>query len=154
MMGWVTVFCLYPSVVIPRRTCLPRNTEAISTEDLNAVVLFVQHLHENAQSAAAMIDEVAGEQEASEALGRLVFSTRCALCHGELGKSNGALSKVIKNPPPFNLTKSAVPDQYMKLIIGQGGAAMGRSPQMPPWKEDLNEHEVLSVISYTKTLRK
>ena len=63
------------------------------------------------------------------------------------------MSKIIKNPPPYNLTLSALPDKYLKQIITQGGRAVGRSYQMPPWKDELSEEEVDSAIIYIKTLR-
>ena len=86
-------------------------------------------------------------------LGRIVFKNRCVLCHGEHGYGDVKLSKVIKNPPPYNLTTSVVPDKYLQMIIEQGGQAVGRSKHMPPWGNELTETEIRAVILYVKQLR-
>jgi cytochrome c553 len=63
------------------------------------------------------------------------------------------MARIIKNPPPFNLTLSRVPDDYLSDMIHKGGAAMGRSPRMPPFGGDLSETDIKSVMMYVKTLR-
>ena len=78
---------------------------------------------------------------------------RCALCHGPEGRGDGKLAAVIKNPPPFNLTWSRLPDSYLRDIITKGGAGVGRSPRMPPWGGDLTSSEIESVMLHLKTLR-
>lgn len=60
---------------------------------------------------------------------------------------------LLKNPPPFNLTLSRMPDAYLKKIIHGGGQGVGRSPRMPPWGTDLSGKEIESVILYIKKLR-
>ena len=85
--------------------------------------------------------------------GRTVYQGRCALCHGKEGGADGKMAAIIKDPPPVNLKLSRAPDEYLRLIIAKGGGAMGRSPRMPPWGEDLNKAEIDSVILFLKTLR-
>ena len=76
-----------------------------------------------------------------------VFNERCVLWHGEK-------IKVLKDPPPADLTKSIVPDEYLQLIIAEGGEAVGRSIYMPPWKDELSNEDIRSVIFYIKTFQK
>ena len=63
------------------------------------------------------------------------------------------MSRIIKNPPPFNLTLSRADDKYLSDIIHKGGEQMQRSPRMPPFGDDLTEPEITSAILYIKTLR-
>lgn len=74
-------------------------------------------------------------------------------CHGIYGEGDGNMAKIIRNPPPYNLTKSTQTEAYLKEIISKGGEAVSRSPQMPPWGEELNDSEIQSLILYLLTLR-
>ncbi len=85
--------------------------------------------------------------------GSKIFISRCVLCHGETGKGDGKMSKIIIDPPPFDLTKSNAPYEYLRLIISNGGEQVGRSPQMPPWRDELSLAELDAVISYIQELR-
>ena len=127
--------------------------DELSCVELNSVTKFVTHLRDDPENALKMLKSIAPDEEGSKELGRVVFETRCALCHGESGQGDGKMAKIIKDPPPFNLTQSVVPDNYLRLIITGGGAPIGRSPQMPPWQDELTATELDSVITYVKTLR-
>ena len=63
-----------------------------------------------------------------------MFKTRCAPCHGEHGKGDGPGAAAL-NPKPRNYTDVAwqgkVKDEDIKKTILYGGAAVGKSPQMP-----------------------
>ena len=83
--------------------------------------------------------------------GEVVFKTNCILCHGLKGDGNGRAAKLY-DPPPANLTRSDKNDDYKRMIITLGGAAMGRSPVMPVWGEQLSTQEIDDVVNYLKTL--
>lgn len=85
--------------------------------------------------------------------GQQIFQQRCVLCHGVNGEGDGRMAKVIKEPPPFDLTASRIPDEYMKDIIAKGSEAMGRSKHMPPWGDSLTEVQIEAVMLYIKALR-
>lgn len=97
--------------------------------------------------------ENTAEVEVSVNRGDVIFRTRCAVCHGKKGKGDGMLAAVVKNPPPFNLTLSRAPDEYLFRIIKLGGGEMGRSPSMPAWGGDLTDFDIRSLILKLKTLR-
>jgi mono/diheme cytochrome c family protein len=63
-----------------------------------------------------------------------LFKTRCAPCHGESGHGDGPGAAAL-NPKPRNYTDVAwqtkVSDEDIKKTILYGGAAVGKSPQMP-----------------------
>lgn len=83
--------------------------------------------------------------------GEVVFKTNCVLCHGVKGDGKGRAS-VLFNPPPANLTRSDKNDEYKTMIITMGGAAMGRSPVMPVWGEQLSTQEINDVVAYLRTI--
>lgn len=89
----------------------------------------------------------------SKKAGQDIFASHCVLCHGKFGEGDGRMAKVIRNPPPADLTASRLPDDYLKQIISEGGAGVGRSPQMPPWGDQLSAAEIESLILYLKSLR-
>lgn len=67
--------------------------------------------------------------------GRLIFGTTCIACHGPGGDGSGAAA-VSLTPKPRNLTDAnwqrSVTDTYLQDIIVGGGAAVEKSPLMPP----------------------
>jgi len=83
--------------------------------------------------------------------GEVVFKTNCILCHGLKADGKGRAAKLY-NPPPANLTKSDKNDDYKRMIITLGGAAMGRSEFMPTWSEQLSEQEIEDVVAYLRTV--
>ncbi|CBL44377.1 Putative cytochrome c [gamma proteobacterium HdN1] len=118
-----------------------------------SVVDFVLFLRQEPQKAAAMLAALRSQNAVSRNVGQDIFTTRCVLCHGPHGEGNGRMAKVIKNPPPADLTASRLPDDYLMQIISKGGEGVGRSPQMPPWGNQLNKVEIESVILYLKSIR-
>ena len=80
-------------------------------------------------TTAATKQEPTSEEDAEE-----LFKTRCVQCHGESGKGNGPGAAAL-NPKPRNYTYPAwqakVTDEDIKKTIVYGGAAVGKSPNMP-----------------------
>lgn len=86
-------------------------------------------------------------------IGERLFMHRCALCHGESGRGDGKMAKIITNPPPFDLTRSVMPPEYLVLIIERGGEPLNRSPQMPPWQGELSRQQIESIVEYLLVMR-
>jgi len=91
-------------------------------------------------------------QEASVIRGRLVFQNYCVLCHGPEGKGNGRAAK-LHTPPPFNLTLSAAPRDYIAQVVRKGGEAMGRGKGMPPWGDQLTDEQINDTLNYLFSIR-
>lgn len=85
------------------------------------------------------------------ARGEVVYKTNCILCHGVKGNGKGRAS-VMYDPPPADLTRSDKNDDYKRMIITMGGAAMGRSAIMPEWGLQLKKQEIEDVIAYLRTI--
>lgn len=126
----------------------------LSEEEISAVTEFIILLRSNIENALSLLNKVEQKKIKHITDGKKIYETRCVLCHGTSGLGDGRMSRVVNNPPPFNLTKSVMPPDYLKAIIKKGGEAMSRSKQMPPWGDQLNDQEINSVVEYILTFRK
>ena len=93
-----------------------------------------------------------GMDERAIARGSEVFQRYCALCHGANGDGKGRAAPKYK-PTPANLVLSPYPDEYKELIIRNGGAAIGRSPYMPPWGDELTSQQIRDVLAYLRRIK-
>lgn len=132
---------------------MPPMGNDLTWTQLESIVDFIMFLRSDKKKAIELLDTSVKDKPISRRVGQQIFKNRCTLCHGKYGEGNGRMAKVIKSPPPFDLTASRLPDDYLKKIISEGGEFIGRSKQMPPWKNELNENEIDSVIIYIKTMR-
>lgn len=89
--------------------------------------------------------------DAAHFRGSLVFFNYCVTCHGPNADGNGRAAKLY-NPRPANLRTSDKNEQYMKLIIRNGGKAVARSEFMPPWGEELTDEQIGDVVAYLQSI--
>lgn len=89
------------------------------------------------------------------AAGRALYQQYCSMCHGPQGKGNGPAAAAM-NPKPRDHTDgpymNALSDAHLTAVIGEGGAAVQRSPLMPSWKGTLSPKQIADVIAYLRTL--
>jgi cytochrome c553 len=78
-----------------------------------------------------------------------IFTTRCAACHGTSGKGDGP-GAVALNPKPRNYTDAAwqksITDEQLAKVIVEGGAAVGKSPTMPPNPDLVGKKDVVDGL--------
>ena len=93
---------------------------------------------------------VARAQDAAH--GDDLFGRLCAGCHGRDGRG-GAHTFM---PHVDTLTKKGyidqMPDEYLAFVIGEGGAAAGKSAYMPAWKSKLSEQDIADIIAHIRSL--
>jgi len=77
--------------------------------------------------------------------GGIVFKNYCGVCHGHTG--NG-VSKASKLYGKRALKISTLSRKKFEKIIRYGGMAVGKSPYMPPWNEELSNEQIQDVVSY------
>jgi mono/diheme cytochrome c family protein len=77
------------------------------------------------------------------------FKTLCSTCHGAVGKGDGVAAANL-NPKPRNYTDKAwqasVTDDQLAKVILEGGAAVGKSPLMPPNPQLKDKPEVIAEL--------
>jgi mono/diheme cytochrome c family protein len=89
----------------------------------------------------------------SETLGRPVFAAYCATCHGDAGKGDGQnASNLSPAPPDFTTSKGMADAAYVRRVIVEGSAAVGRSPLSPPYGHTLSAQDIDYVILYCRAL--
>ncbi|MDX1587364.1 MAG: c-type cytochrome [Oleiphilaceae bacterium] len=132
---------------------MPPFGNELTWTEVHSVTQFVSLLRTRQQEALALLDESRSHVAPSRRVGQQIFVKRCVLCHGAFGEGDGRLARVITDPPPADLTKSNLSEPRTRSIITQGGKAVGRSPQMPPWGEQLSDSEITALIIYLQGLR-
>jgi mono/diheme cytochrome c family protein len=83
--------------------------------------------------------------------GGLVYANYCVTCHGINADGNGRAAR-LHNPRPANLRASDKNNAYIALIVRRGGEAIGRSPSMPPWGEELTDEQVNDVVAFVRSV--
>ena len=83
--------------------------------------------------------------------GGLVYANYCVTCHGINADGNGRAAR-LHNPRPANLRASDKNDEYIRLIVIRGGEAVGRSPKMPPWGEELTDEQVSDIVAFVRSV--
>lgn len=132
---------------------MPPFGKELTWTEIESVTDFVLLLRRDRTAASNMLDKLDLGKGPSKRLGRQVFAGRCALCHGDYGEGDGRMAKILKSPPPSDLTASQMPDAYLYHIISKGGEAVGRSKHMPPWEQQLSETEIKSVVIFLLSIR-
>jgi len=94
--------------------------------------------------------EVKSELSRPVVRGAIVYKYYCTLCHGERGDG---LSRAKRLHGPENLSIGAGSATYYEEIIRRGGAAMGKSPFMPVWQDELSDEQITDVAAYLSVVR-
>ena len=86
------------------------------------------------------------------AAGKAIFKDKCAKCHGPGGLGDGPDAEPdAENMDLTNPKRAARNDDgtvYYKVLNGR------KRPQMPAFKDELNEQQIWTVVTYVQTLRK
>lgn len=81
------------------------------------------------------------------------FQTVCATCHGLTGGGDGPGSAALEpkpaafNDPAFWESRT---EEDMVTVILQGGAAIGKSPLMPPWNALYDQAQAEAIVAYIR----
>ena len=126
----------------------------LTDKQIHQLADFILYLYAEPEAAAGLLARIDQKTVREVSQGRFLFLSRCAVCHGEEGKGDGKLAgKLIKNPAPFDLTQSVLPAELLQQIISLGGAGVGRSGNMPPWKDEFSRQEIAAVVAFLMTIR-
>lgn len=86
--------------------------------------------------------------------GKQLYQMRCAPCHGPDGKANTPTAQAL-NPKPRDHTDGSymnkLSNEHLYQVIKRGGAAVGKSPIMPP-QPDLSDQQIRDLIAFVRSL--
>lgn len=89
-------------------------------------------------------------------IGKQVFQSYCAGCHGDSGQGDGFNSFNL-DPHPRDLSSAAFQkgktDAELADTIRRGGSGVGLSSLMPPWGHTLDDRHVAAVVLYIRSLK-
>ncbi len=90
-------------------------------------------------------------------IGKQVFHTYCAGCHGDRGQGDG-FNAFSLDPHPRDLSDPAfqkkVTNADLADVVRRGGAGVGLSSLMPPWGHTLDPRRTDAVVVYIRSLRR
>jgi cytochrome c1 len=86
--------------------------------------------------------------------GATLYHERCSPCHGGDGKATTPMAQTM-TPKPRDHTDGAymnhLSDAHIATVIKNGGAAVGKSPLMPP-QSDLSAQQLADLVAFVRTL--
>ena len=83
--------------------------------------------------------------------GAIVYKAYCVMCHGEMGDGVARATKLY-SADQLRI-KNTLSEHDLYQIIRLGGAAVGRSPYMPPWQDELSDEQTNDVVAYLSVVR-
>ena len=89
---------------------------------------------------------------ASAGRGKVIYKEYCMQCHGATGKGDGPAASTLEPKPAIhaNINFGEMPAEYLYNMINHGGAAMGKSANMPYWGLTIGQQGVAVVMAYLK----
>ena len=85
--------------------------------------------------------------------GKRLFARYCATCHGDAGQGDGQNAYSLDpKAPDFSESLEVHQPSYWRQIIEGGSAAVGRSPQCPPWGPMLASSDLDALVAYLDVL--
>ena len=116
------------------------------------------HRQAPAPPADATLEALRAEEQAAgltyaEGQGKQLFDQYCATCHGDGGKGDGQnASNLNPTVPDLTTSRNLEDEAYVRRVIVEGSAAVGRSPLSPPWGRSLSPQEIEYVTVYCRAL--
>ncbi len=85
------------------------------------------------------------------------FTQKCEVCHGSTGKGDGVGAASLEPKPRAfgdDAWQTSVTDEHLEKVIVGGGAAVGKSPVMPP-APDLKKNEAMlkELVKYIRAFK-
>jgi mono/diheme cytochrome c family protein len=102
---------------------------------------------------AIRAEERKGDLSYVESQGKHLFVHYCATCHGDEGKGDGQNASNLSPPPPdLTVSKDSRDATFIRKVIAEGSAAVGRSPLSPPWGRSLSRQQIDYLVAYCQSI--
>ena len=99
-------------------------------------------------------DRIKGVRRYQATKGKNIYFRYCVFCHGADGSGDGSNAVSLQIAPHdfTDITFMAnVSNEYLYTAIHDGGTAIGKSVQMPPYGRTLTDMEIRQVVTYIRT---
>jgi len=125
-----------------------RSTQHMSDADLRALAVFLKDIPQHAPPTARPLEAPPDVI----ALGRRLYGTHCAECHGENGEGGGTAYPALAGHRTVTM---GTPANLVKVVIHGGfpptTAANPRPYGMPPFGQALTDTEIAAIASFTRS---
>lgn len=143
-----------PNALLPE-TIMPKDPMPQKTKDLIAKYLLQQEEKVVTQEYISLTDNELIMPNESDSGVQQIYLSKCAPCHGIMGKADGYNARFLKIAP----TNHSDPD-YMSLRpddtlfdgIYAGGYILNKSNSMPAWGQTLSSNEIVELVKYMRKL--
>jgi len=114
--------------------------------------LLIAALIAAAPFVAAMADTAAAKEKAEDN-----YRLFCVQCHGTKGTGRGINAPTLSVAPRNHTSAkdmSALSDENVRKAITEGGVAVGKSTQMPPFGALLSDEEISDLVKHLRGMCK
>jgi len=135
----------------PMAEVVYNSLQYLSEEDTRAMAIYLKSIAQGTPPARASSDVPSAESSLLLSLGKNVYDTRCASCHGAQGQGAPPNWPPLAGNQSIQMT-SAVNAIRMVLNGGYppGTAGNSRPYGMPPFAQLLSDDEVAAVVTYIR----
>ena len=136
-----------------------RSWQALSATAFALIIMAACNRGPKPQPGDPMLDAIRAEEREgnltyAESQGRSLFIHYCATCHGDTARGDGQNASNL-NPPPPDMTAAKAKDAaFIRRVITEGSAAVGRSPLSPPWGRSLSPQQIDYLVAYCGSVGK
>ncbi len=136
-----------------KKSIMPENfAELLSVKEFADLLAYVQTLKGAAQTGGTATKERTEEQQAHS---EKVYKLFCTQCHGVTANGKGINAPHLTIQPKNHSNSKemgSLTDDGIFLAIRNGGAAVGRSPEMPPFGGALSDDDITGLVRHLRKL--
>jgi mono/diheme cytochrome c family protein len=103
----------------------------------------------SSEAQATPAAEAESDPDLAASTAKATFNAKCVVCHGSVGAGDGPGAAAL-TPKPRAFSDAAwqggVTDEQISKAIIEGGAAVGKSPNMPPNPELADKPDVVKQL--------
>ncbi|MBV9880155.1 MAG: c-type cytochrome [Gemmatirosa sp.] len=138
----------------PQRT-VPGTTMPHVVMPASTRALVLRYLGVDALPVVRVASARASARASGDTSGARLYARFCAGCHGTTGGGDGPNARYLPVRPAVHADAAAMgrrTDDRLYDAIAAGGAALGRSPLMPPFGDTLEPAQIAALVRHVRAL--
>ena len=136
----------------PMSEVVYNSLQYLTEDDIRAMAVYLKSLGQGSPPAPATSSVPSTESSLLLALGKTVYDTRCASCHGAGGEGKPPHYPPLAGNQSIQMASAVNP---IRMVLNGGfppGTAGNPRPYgMPPFAQSLSDDEVAAVVTYIRT---